>query len=38
VGRGADAHFGGDAFCQTLELKTSFLRPARPGGASSERA
>jgi uncharacterized protein (TIGR00369 family) len=31
MGPAAAAHLGGDAFCQTLELKTSFLRPARPG-------
>jgi acyl-coenzyme A thioesterase PaaI-like protein len=38
MGPAAPAHLGGDAFCQTLELETSFLRPARPGDASSERA
>jgi uncharacterized protein (TIGR00369 family) len=27
----AAALLGGEAFAQTLELKTSFLRPARPG-------
>ena len=31
MGPAAAAHLGGEAFCQTLELKTSFLRPARPG-------
>jgi uncharacterized protein (TIGR00369 family) len=31
MGPAAAAHLGGKAFCQTLELKTSFLRPARPG-------
>jgi uncharacterized protein (TIGR00369 family) len=31
MGPAAAAHLGGDAFCQTLELKTSFLRPARVG-------
>jgi uncharacterized protein (TIGR00369 family) len=31
MGPAAAATLGGDAFCQTLELKTSFLRPARPG-------
>jgi uncharacterized protein (TIGR00369 family) len=31
MGPAAAAHLGGDVFCQTLELKTSFLRPARPG-------
>jgi uncharacterized protein (TIGR00369 family) len=31
MGPAAAAHLGGDAFCQTLELKTSFLRPARAG-------
>jgi uncharacterized protein (TIGR00369 family) len=31
MGPAATAHLGGEAFCQTLELKTSFLRPARPG-------
>jgi uncharacterized protein (TIGR00369 family) len=31
MGPAAAAHLGGEAFCQTLELKTSFLRPAKPG-------
>ncbi|HKW90937.1 MAG TPA: PaaI family thioesterase [Methylomirabilota bacterium] len=31
LGPAAAAALGGDAFAQTLELKTSFLRPARPG-------
>lgn len=31
LGPAAAALLGGDAFAQTLELKTSFLRPARPG-------
>jgi uncharacterized protein (TIGR00369 family) len=31
MGPAATAYLGGDAFCQTLELKTSFLRPAKPG-------
>lgn len=31
MGAAAASHLGGEAFCQTLELKTSFLRPARPG-------
>jgi uncharacterized protein (TIGR00369 family) len=31
MGPAAVAHLGGEVFCQTLELKTSFLRPARPG-------
>jgi uncharacterized protein (TIGR00369 family) len=31
MGPAATAHLGGEAFCQTLELKTSFVRPARPG-------
>jgi uncharacterized protein (TIGR00369 family) len=31
MGPAAAAMLGGDAFCQTLELKTSFLRPARVG-------
>ena len=30
MGPAAVAHLGGEVFCQTLELKTSFLRPARP--------
>jgi uncharacterized protein (TIGR00369 family) len=31
MGPAAAALLGGDTFCHTLELKTSFLRPARPG-------
>ncbi len=31
MGPAGTAYLGGDALCQTLELKTSFLRPARPG-------
>lgn len=31
LGPAAAALLGGEAFAQTLELKTSFLRPARPG-------
>jgi uncharacterized protein (TIGR00369 family) len=31
MGPAAAAALGGAAFAQTLELKTSFLRPARPG-------
>lgn len=31
MGPAAAALLGGDGFGQTLELKTSFLRPARPG-------
>ncbi len=31
LGPAAAAALGGEAFAQTLELKTSFLRPARPG-------
>lgn len=31
LGPAAAGLLGGEAFAQTLELKTSFLRPARPG-------
>ena len=36
MGPAAAAHLGGDAVCPTLELKTSFLRPARLGALYGE--